>query len=189
MKVKIEELNLETTLEDVCLSFELEEEEVLEGLSNNQEYFEGPAGDGVTFYKIDKDVLEMEFNFERGFWEETMYHINHLKVVKDNQFMLIIKDSWYGEDEGEDVGYTSFEALNNRECEPDSLKGGEYEEKFFMTDKEEEHYYHLRNEELIDRDSKYQEFYIEKVENFDSDKWIKEWITTGRGSYIQSTGW
>jgi len=170
MKIKIKDLNLETTLEDVCLCFELEEEEVLEGLSNNQEHFVAEDEANFFLYKIDKDVLEMGFNFEGGFWEETMSSINHLKVAKDNEFMLIIKDSWYGDYED---GYTSFEALNNDECEPKTLKGGEYEKKFFMTDKEEEHYYHLIDEDLIDRDSKYQEFYIEKVENFDSDKWIK----------------
>ena len=44
-----------------------------------------PSGPYIDLSYIDKDVIEMDFSFEDGYWEEMIGSINLLKATKDNQ--------------------------------------------------------------------------------------------------------
>jgi hypothetical protein len=171
MKVYLKDLKIETTLADVCSVFGYEEEDVIKGLSDNDNWFDLEDSSGASGWlskDIDTDVIN--FNFSEGaFHEEIIDLINELEVTKNDPFLLIIKDEAHIDDE---EFYISFEVLPyNIALDPPPLKGGEYEEKSLMTDKEIEN---LPGLEITD--TKYQEMYFEKVKGFDPEKWTKGWM-------------
>ena len=95
---------------------------------------------------------------------------------------MIVKDSWSGENEdGEEVGYVSFEALYAEE-EPPVLKGGEYDKKSFMTKNELDEFNELcENESVYMDDCKYQEFYFLKESEYNPKEWIEKWLSEDYG--------
>ena len=55
---------------------------------------------------------------------EIIDHINSMKICENDPYIMIVKDSWSGEnEEGEEVGYVSFETFLYADEEPPTLKG------------------------------------------------------------------
>jgi len=170
MKVYLEDLKIETTLADVCSVFDYEEGDVMKGLSDNDNLFDlESSGSAIAYLKKDSATAVINCNFDvYSCQEELMDLINELEVTQDDPFLLIIKDEAHIDDE---EFYISFEVLPCVTPDPPPLKGGEYEEKSLMTDKEIEQ---LSILEITD--TKYQEIYFERVKGFDPKKWTKGWM-------------
>ena len=104
-----------------------------------------------------------------------------MKIFENDPFVMIVKDEWSGEnEEGEEVGYISFEALYGAE-EPPTLKGGEYDKKSFMSESELDEFNELSENEDIVMDVKYQEFYFIKESNYNAKEWIEKWLSEDYG--------
>lgn len=138
------------------------------------------SDDVFEFYKDDEsgdiDVTLMMGSFE------IIDHINSMKICENDPYIMIVKDSWSGEnEEGEEVGYVSFEALYADE-EPPTLKGGEYDKKSFMSNEELDEFNRLsENESIYMDDCKYQEFHFLRESEYNPKEWIKKWLSEDYG--------
>ncbi len=212
MKVYFEELKLETTLEDVCSTFDLgDEDEVIKELSANTGYFEvygtEYVDDVVGEMSIDPDTKIINFDIITGGNFAIIDEINTLGAAKNDPLLMIVKDEVRGEtpecetctgegeiekedkyidcEECEGTGgneemlFISFEAINNSQklVDPPPLKGGEYDEKFILSEKELEQYNEMDTEIT---DVKYQEFFFERVKNYEPGKWSKLWLESNQ---------
>ena len=113
---------------------------------------------------------------------EIIDRINEMKICENDPYIMIVKDSWSGENkDGEEVGYVSFEALYAEE-EPPVLKGGEYDKKSFMTKSELDEFNELcENESVYMDDCKYQDFYFLKESEYNPKEWIEKWLSEDYG--------
>ena len=155
LKINISDLGLkEITFSDLLGSFDEEEiEEIREELLENGSY----CGEFIEFDK-EEDSYNIEGTLLMGSFEVIDF-INKMKICQDDQFIMIVKDSWYGKNsEGDSVGYTSFENIGEGE-DPPTLKGGEYD-KSFMNDNELNEFYELSENETVSFDVKYQEYFF-----------------------------
>jgi len=135
--------------------------------------------DCLQFYK-DDDSEKFIGSLSTGSFE-IIDHINSIKILENDPFIMIVKDAWDGEnEEGEEVGYISFEALYDVE-DPPTLKGGEYDKKSFMSESELDEFYELSENENIMMDVKYQEFYFLKKSNYNAKEWIEKWLSEDYG--------
>ena len=136
--------------------------------------------DVFEFYKDDEsgniDVTLMMGSFE------IIDDINSMKICENDPYIMIVKDSWSGEnEEGEEVGYVSFEALYAAE-DPPTLKGGEYDKKSFMSNDELDEFNRLsENESIYMDDCKYQEFHFLRESEYNPKEWIKKWLSEDYG--------
>ena len=95
-------------------------------MSTSGSYFD----DWLEFYKEEDNEL-IECTLMTGSWE-IIEHINNMKICENDPYVMIVKDSWFGENsDGDDVGYVSFEVLDGEELP--TLKGGEYDKKSFKS--------------------------------------------------------
>ena len=108
---------------------------------------------------------------------ETIDRINGMKICQEDPFIMIVKDSWYGENsEGDSVGYTSFENIGGGE-EPPTLKGGQYDKKSFMNHDELNEFYELSENEDIELVVKYQEFFFVRHSKYKVKEWVEQWLS------------
>ena len=82
--------------------------------------------------------------------------------------------------------FISFETITNRNLkhlphqqpvDPPPLNGGEYDKKFILSEKELEQYNEMDTEIT---DVKYQEFFFERVKNYEPEKWSKLWLESNQ---------
>ena len=191
IKLKIEELAIETTLEDFVNDWELDmnevEEELNDGYYSDEEVMIDKGEDNC----LNVDIISNSFEI-----------IDIINSIYNDQFLMVVKDVWDGEtDECEtcdgcgendkeeecvdcegtggcvDVEYTSFTLEGDN---PDNIvdivfKGGEYVEKIMLTKKQIEEFNKLKYDGLIDytNNLKYQEFLFVKKKNLKKDGWEK----------------
>jgi len=87
----------------------------------------------------------------------------------------------------EEKYFISFEAITNRQdlkhlpqqqpVDPPPLKGGEYDKKFILSEKELEQYNEMDTEIT---DVKYEEFYFERLKSYEPEKWSKLWLESNQ---------
>ena len=173
----IPELGLEQiTYSDLLgLYDESELEEIQKELSIEGSY----SDEWLEFYK-DDDSEKIECTLLKGSFE-IIDHINNMKICEDDPYIMIVKDAWFGDnEEGDEFGYISFEALNNDD-DPPTLKGGEYDKKSFMNEEELAEFDELSENESIMYDVKYQEFYFVRTSIYNVKEWIENWFSQDYG--------
>ena len=176
-KINILELDLEKiTFSDMLgLYDEGEINEIKEVLAS-----EGSYSDEWMEFDKDDDSKIIDCTLMTGSFEIIDW-INSMKICEDDKYIMIVKDEWYGEnEEGDDVGYISFEALYDVD-DPPTLKGGEYDKKSSMNKKELDEFYELSENESIMMDCKYQEFYFVKTSEYNEKEWIEKWLSQDYG--------
>ena len=141
----------------------------------------GDYSDDVFEFWKDDESSNIDVSLMMGSFE-IIDHINSMKICENDPYIMIVKDSWSGENEqGEEVGYVSFEALYADE-EPPTLKGGEYDKKSFMNDNELDEFNQLsENESIYMDDCKYQEFYFLRKSEYNPKEWIEKWLSEDYG--------
>ena len=167
MKLKIDKLGIETTLESFVNDWELDIDEVKKEL--NDGYY---SDEWVSIEIGEDDCLNVDIithSFEI---------IDIINNRYNNEFLFVVKDVWNGEtDEGDDVEYTSFtiEGGNPDKISDITFKGGEYEEKTILTKEEYEKFIKLQDEGLINFTDliKYQTFYFPKKKDLKENGWYK----------------
>jgi hypothetical protein len=177
MKINIAELGLkEIVFTDLIGYFDEEEiKTVKEELLKTGTYWD----EFIEFEKED-DVDVVEGFLQTGSIEIIDF-INKMKICQDDPFLLIVKDSWDGENSGGDsVGYTSFETINEGE-DPPTLKGGEYDEKSFMTKDEDAEFEKLINQGYIETNAKYKEFFFIRRSKYKTIVWLAQWLSQDYG--------
>ena len=177
-KINISELGLEQiSFSDLLGFYDMEEINELKKIMSSEESY---SDEWMDFYKdVDSEIIDCTL-ITGSF--EIIDHINSMKICEDDPYIMIVKDAWSGEDEdGEDVGYVSFEALYSVD-DPPTLKGGEYDKKSFMDEKELAEFYNLsENESIMMDDCKYQEFYFIKKSEYNKKEWIEKWLSEDYG--------
>ena len=176
-KISVSELGLEdiTFSDFIGLYTEDEISEIKNELASEGSYYD----EWIEFEK-DEGSEKITAYLQTGSFE-IIDHINSMKIFENDPFVMIVKDEWNGEnEEGEEVGYISFEALYDVE-EPPTLKGGEYDKKSFMSESELEEFNELSENEDIMMDVKYQEFYFIKKSKYNAKKWIEKWLSEDYG--------
>ena len=176
MKINIEELGLkEISFTDFLGMYDENEiNEIIEEMSTSGSYFD----DWLEFYKEEDNEL-IECTLMTGSWE-IIEHINNMKICENDPYVMIVKDSWFGENsDGDDVGYVSFEVLDGEELP--TLKGGEYDKKSFMNQAESDEFSELSENEDIMYDVKYQDFYFVKSSEYNPKKWLEKWLSEDYG--------
>ena len=177
MKINISELGLkEITFSDLLGWFDEEEiEEIKKEILDNGSYYD----EFIDFEKED-DSDTIEGTLSTGYFE-IIDRINEMKICQENPFIMIVKDSWYGENsDGDSVGYTSFENIGGGE-EPPTLKGGEYDKKSLMNEDELNEFYELSEKEDIGFDVKYQEFFFIRHSKYKVKEWVEQWLSQDYG--------
>ena len=177
MKINISELGLkEITFSDLLGWFDEEEiEEIKKEILDNGSYYD----EFIDFEKED-DSDTIEGTLSTGHFE-IIDRINEMKICQEDPFIMIVKDSWDGENsDGDDVGYTSFENIGGGE-EPPTLKGGEYDKKSFMNEDEMNEFYELSENEDIEFDVKYQEFFFIRHSKYKVKEWVEQWLSQDYG--------
>ena len=177
-KISISELGLkDITFSDLIgLYTEDEISEIKNELASEGSYYD----DWMEFGK-DEDSGKITAYLITGNFE-IIDQINEMKISKNDPYIMIVKDSWSGQNkDGEEVGYVSFEALYAEE-EPPVMKGGEYDKKSFMTKSELDEFNELcENESVYMDDCKYQEFYFLKKSQYNPKEWIENWLSEDYG--------
>ena len=177
MKINISDLGLEDiTFSDLLGWFDEEEiEEIKQEILDNGSYYD----EFIEFEKEDdSDVIEGTLLTGSL---EIIDFINKMKICQDDPFIMIVKDSWYGENsEGDSVGYTTFENIGGGE-EPPTLRGGEYDKKSFMNEDELIEFNELSKNEDIDFDVKYQECFFIKHSKYKVKEWTEQWLSQDYG--------
>ena len=177
-KFNISELGLEQVTFTDLLGWYTEVEiiEIKNELASEGSYYD----DWIEFEK-DEGSEKITAYLQIGSFE-IIDRINEMKICENDPFIMIVKDSWSGEnEEGEEVGYVSFEALYADE-EPPTLKGGEYDKKSFMNDNELDEFNRLsENESIYMDDCKYQEFYFLRESEYNPKEWIEKWLSEDYG--------
>lgn len=177
-KISISELDLVLTSFSDFLGFYNEDEinEIKQELSSEGSY----SDEFLDFYQDDDSEI-IECTLILGSFE-IIDMINSMKICEHNPYVMIVKDAWSGENEdGDDVGYVSFEALHDV-VDPPTLKGGEYDKKSFMDQNELDEFYELcDNENVTMDDCKYQEFYFMKKSEYNEKEWIEKWLSQDYG--------
>ena len=177
MKINISELGLkEITFSDLLGWFDEEEiEEIKKEILDNGSYYD----EFIDFGKED-DLDTIVGTLSTGSFE-IIDRINEMKICQEDPFIMIVKDSWYGENsDGDSVGYTSFENIGGGE-EPPTLKGGEYDKKSFMNEDELNEFYELSENEDIGYDVKYQEFFFIRYSKYRAKEWVEQWLIQDYG--------
>ena len=172
----IEELGLEQiSLSDFLgLYDENEITEIEDELSND-----GSFSDEYFDFNKDQDSERIECTLKQGSFE-IIDAINDMKICKDDPFVMIVKDAWFGDNnEGEEVGYISFEALYDNH--PPTLRGGEYEKKYFMNEVELAEFEELSANDSIMYDVKYQDCYFVRKSEYNMKKWTQKWLSEDYG--------
>tara|TARA_B100000676_G_C18075983_1_gene847668 strand:+ start:2577 stop:3383 length:807 start_codon:yes stop_codon:yes gene_type:complete len=177
-KISISELGLEDITFSDFLGLYTEDEisEIKNELASEGSYYD----DWMEFGK-DEDSGKITAYLITGNFE-IIDQINEMKICENDPYIMIVKDSWSGENkDGEEVGYVSFEALYADE-EPPVLKGGEYDKKSFMTKSELDEFNELCENESVNMDDcKYQEFYFLKKSEYNPKEWIEKWLSEDYG--------
>lgn len=170
------DLDLETTLEDVCVVFDISLQELIHSLNTDRSYDEVEDLDIL----IDEDLNKVVADIWDGCAFDFFELINSLQAAQDEPFEMIVKDEYYGQNEdGEKVAYIGFECVSGLK-DPPPLKGGEYDEKFLMSDEEIDEFNNLLEQELIYYDVKYQEKYFILSSKYDSKKWTEDWLVSDK---------
>lgn len=177
MKLNIEELELTgISFADLLGLYEKDE---IKSIQKTIEEEDGYDDEWLSFYK-DDDSGDIDVTLITGSWE-IIDHINTMKICENDPFIMIVKDSWDGENsKGEDVGYTTFEVLHH-EDEPPSLKGGEYDKKTIMNEEELKEFSELEENEDIMYDVKYQDFYFVRTSEYNAKEWLEKWLSEDYG--------
>ena len=151
MKLNIEQLELNGISFSDLLG--LYDEGEIKSIQETIEEKDGYDDEYLSFYK-DDDSGDVDVSLMTGSWE-IIDHINTMKICENDPFILIVKDSWDGENsKGEDVGYTTFEVLQTGDVPP-SLKGGEYDKKTIMNEEELKEFSELEENGDIMYDTSY----------------------------------
>ncbi len=179
MKINIRKLGLEEiTFSDLIGSYDEDEINEIKEEFLAESYFQD---DWMSLFK-EKDSEIIECNLLTGDFDIINY-INDMKICQDDPFVMIVKDAWEGyNSEGDEIGYVSFEAvfswkISCDDDEPPTLKGGEYDKKSFMNDEELAEFSELSENEDIEYNVKYQEFYFERSSKYNAKEWIKKWLS------------
>jgi hypothetical protein len=160
MKLKIDQLGIETTLENFINDWEYDFDEVKTDLDDG-EY----RDEWISIEKDDDNCLNVyiQSNFEI---------IQIINDIYNDEYLMVVKDVWNG-----DTEYTSFTLeggfLNN--ITDINFKGGEYKEKTVLNDKELEKFVQLKNDDLINYTDllKYQSFEFVKKKDLEKNGWEK----------------
>ena len=178
MKLNIEQLELnEISFSDLL---GLYDEGEIKSIQETIEEEDGYDDEYLSFYK-DDDSGDVDVSLIwTGSWE-IIDHINTMKICENDPFILIVKDSWDGENsKGEDVGYTTFEVLQTKDVPP-SLKGGEYDKKTIMNEEELKEFSELEENGDIMYDTKYQDFYFVRTSEYNAKEWLEKWLSENYG--------
>jgi hypothetical protein len=190
MKLKIDKLGIETTLESFVNDWELDINEVKKEL--NDGYY---SDEWVSIEKGEDNYLNVDIithSFEI---------IDIINSCYNNEFLMVVKDVWngetdecetcdgYGENDDDecvdcegtggydDVQYTIFtpEGGNQDNISDITFKGGEYEEKTILTKEQYEKFIKLQDDGLIDFTDllKYQTFHFIKKKVLKENGWYK----------------
>ena len=181
MKINISELCLkEITFSDLLGWFDEEEIEEIkkEILEDGSSYW---SEDKFIDFEKEDDSDTIKGTLSTGSFE-IIDLINEMKICQEDPFIMIVKDSWYGENsDGDSVGYTSFENLGGGGEEPPTLKGGEYDKKSFMNEGEMNEFYELSENEDIGFDVKYQDFFFIRHSKYKVKEWVEQWLSQDYG--------
>ena len=177
MKLNIEELGLTgISFSDLLGLYDEEEIKLIQETIDKED---GYDDEWLEYYKND-DSGDIDVTLLTGSWE-IIDHINSMKICENDPFVMIVKDSWDGENsDGEDVGYTTFEVLHH-EDEPPSLMGGEYDKKTIMNEEELEEFGELSDNEYVMYDVKYQDFYFVRTSEYNAKEWLEKWLSEDYG--------
>ena len=179
MKINIYELGLEeiTFLDLLPLFDEKKEIEEIKKEILDKGYY---SSEFIEFSLSEDDSDTIEGDLLTGS-SEIIDLINEMKICQEDPFIMIVKDSWFGENsDGDSVGYTSFETIGGGE-EPPILKGGEYDKKSFMNEDELDEFGELRDNEDIQYDVKYQEFFFIRSSKYRVKEWTEQWLSQDYG--------
>ena len=160
----IDQLDIKTTLESFVKDWELDMDEVIESFEENDVYDDYEGWFNIT--KLENGILDVDI-FGGQF--ELIDVINN---IYEQQYLLFVKDVYTGENhDGNEVDYTSWEIEGG---DKDYLFiGGEYDQKKICTEKEQEEFQELLEEDMIENMLKYQEFYFVKEQDYNKEKWYK----------------
>lgn len=204
MKVYFPELELETTLEDIFQSikpydtFEEFKNEILEN-SYDDGYFSIDYSEGEFEASVKTSSFEV-INYINNL--EAAKDDQFILIIKDELTGELSEycddcdgegykdEDWEEECENcegtggyEELAYISFEAISNSNRseaaydDPPALKGGEYDKKTFMTEKQMNKYINYCNSGVIQiSDCKYQSCYFVRVSKYDPKEWSKWWL-------------
>ena len=175
-RIFIEELGLEQiSLSDFLGLYD--ENEITE--IEDELFNDGSFSDEYFDFNKDQDSERIECTLKQGSFE-IIDAINQMKICKYDPFVMIVKDAWYGvNNEGEEVGYISFEAFYDDH--PPTLRGGEYDKKYFMNEVELADFKELSANDSIMYDVKYQDFYFVRKSEYNMKKWTQKWLEQDYG--------
>ncbi len=166
MKIKLENLNEETTLEKFVEDWDLDINEINESLENNSYYSD-------DFVEIVKEENITTISILTKLWEV----IDVVNNIYNNHYLFVIKDVYYGEnDEDGELNYTSFSIENSiPEINDIVFKGGEYEQKSILNKNQLSKFYEqVDNGDINWSDLlKYQEIWFVKKKDLISNGWGK----------------
>ena len=165
-KVIIKDLQIETSLKKFTEEWNYEYKEIKNDLEEDDYYDDGT----IMIYEEEKCYY---VTFSTGDFEI----INKINDIYNNKYLMIVKDIL----RGRNWDYTMFEVIGAEDfAESKILKGGEYKEKFRLLPSE------YNEKEMYDEPNyeyKYQEFYFEKVENFDFENWLSDWLGSDKNAW------
>ena len=173
MKLKVNNLGLETTLEQFVKDWKLDLNKVKQNLENGVYY-----NNEVHIERGDDNCISADISTDNGESDEMIHLINE---KYNNQYFLIEKEVWCSpqddmldEDENE-LDFTRFTIKNNDSDEMLNIifSGGEYDEKFILTEKEEAQFEEYVDEGKIECDelAKYQEHWFVKKNELIVNGW------------------
>ena len=178
MKINIDELGLKNiSFSDLLGGYNKDQISEIKEQLLSEEYYQG---DLMEFYKDEEsDVIKCELIYGDF---ELIDHLNLMAIFKDDPLVMIVKDSWIGENlDGDEIAYVSFETYNCDE-HPQTLKGGQHGKKIFMNEEELAEFDELsENENISYDDVKYQEFHFIRASIYDPKKWIQKWLDQDYG--------
>lgn len=192
MKIKIENLGEETTLEKFVEDWDLDINEINEELENSSYYSD-------DFVEIEREDNITTIKILTNLWE-VMDVVNN---IYDNHYLFIVKDVYTGENDedcvvcdgegfdtndeeckscegiGGDYGELNFTQFSIENSTPETsgivFKGGEYDEKSILNKEQLSKFYKQRDDGNIDWSDllKYQQIWFVKKKDLLSNGWGK----------------
>ena len=159
MKMFIKNLGIETTLEEFVKEWDLDIEEVNEGLDDY-----GYFGELCSIEKDDDNRIIGNINTDS--WEV----IGYVNESYNDEYFFVVKDVYDGDD-----CYTKFyiEEPISDEVSDIYFKGDEYREKTILSEEEISHFHNLVDEGEVESDVSYQEKWFVKKKELIENGWKK----------------
>ena len=169
VKIEIEGHFIDTNLDDLCQGFEdVNKDEIEEDLKNKGTYY----GDYFEL-TLDKksNLLNCELFLDST--AEILDWINNLNSVKGDEFILITRFYSYNVNTNDE--YSEIESSGNYNFST-LLVGGIYDYKSIAREEETLKFHKAQEDNLIEGNSKYQDTYLVKSEDFNFENWLNNWL-------------